>query len=93
MKTNFQMMMKLKNWYPKQRSIISNSEVNFVRDILKVEKRTIIELRNLRDFVVLWNNRKGVDYENFEQERKELDKMSAICGVIDGELWNRGQEV
>lgn len=93
MKTNFQTMMELKDWYPAERSFISGEEMDFVSEKFNLAERSIIELRNLRDFVVLWNNRKGVDYEDIHQEMKEIDKMSALCGVIDSEIWNRGGEV
>lgn len=80
---------------PKHRGIIDAGEVSYVRNVIKFENfKTELDLRNLRDMVVM--------YFSLKEEREELkahqifdlmDTMSAIVGVIDGELYNRGYEV
>lgn len=96
MKTNNEMLYNLKNWYPKELRFIGGEEVEYLKKALELKERSTLDLRNLRDYVVLHFGRntdyymKEKDWDNFV---KEEDKMSAICGVIDHELFNRGQLV
>lgn len=96
MKTNFQMMNELRDWFPKNFSVMSGDEVELVSKVLELENRSILELRNLRDFTVLildkWNA-KNVSDENWDEHIKHLDRMSAITGVIDNQLWHMGAEI
>ena len=95
-RTNFQIMKELKDWYPVNMGFISEEEMNFLSEELELKRRSIIELRNLRDFVVCFfvnighKQEKEMDWDAYI---KDQDKMSAICGVIDKELWRLGEEV
>ena len=96
MKTNNEMLYNLKNWYPEELHFIGEEEVEYLNKALELKERSTTDLRNLRDFTVLHFGR---NLDHYMEEKdwdgfvKEEDKMSAICGVIDHELFNRGQEV
>lgn len=102
MKTNFLMINDLNGFTPKTRGILTAEEANFVRATLCTKEMDEIGLRNLRDFVVMLY---GNEVDKLEREYKEgdtaivdkvfavMDKMSAVCGVIDNELFIRGCEV
>lgn len=49
----------------------------------------IIDLRNLRDFVVLFFSRKNED----KLDMADIDRMSAITAVIDKKIIEKGGEV
>ena len=84
--TNHLMLRKLLDVYhPETRGFMSFDEQELVRKKLQFEDRTVIELRNLRDFVVLSMSR-------FD-DMKDWDRMSAITHCIDMELVERGEEV
>lgn len=84
--TNHMMLSDLlKEYHPQERGILSEDEFKLVNEMLQLENRTVIELRNLRDFVVA---RLG-DSDNLE----DWDRMSAITHCIDTELFDRGAEV
>ena len=88
MKTNFQMIRELNKIYnPKEKGIVLNEEIILIKKTLHLEEMDILQLRNLRDFVVLY-------LSNFENDRTSLtDKISAITAVIDNEIFNKGGEV
>lgn len=84
--TNYQMLNNLLAMYdPKERGILSADEHQLIQEILELTDRTIIELRNLRDFVVAHMGR--------SDDLIDWDRMSAITHCIDTELFNRGVEV
>lgn len=70
---------------PEHRGILSADEADYVRDSLLIRERTVIDLRNLRDFIVAVMG----DSDSIE----DWDRMSAITHCIDMELFNRGVEV
>lgn len=85
-KTNHLMLVELLDVYhPKERGILSLEEDALIKEKLQLENRTVVELRNLRDFVVarLAHSDKMEDW----------DRMSAITHCIDMELFDRGVEV
>ena len=88
MKTNFQMIRELnKKYNPQEKGFVSKEEIVLIKDMLSLEEMDILQLRNLRDFTVLY-------FSSFkEKEIDSLDKMSAITAVIDNEIFNKGGEV
>lgn len=89
MKTNFAMMKDLlKEYEPKQFGIVNKDEIYLINEKLCLDEMNELQLRNLRDFTVLFFDSRMDDFD-----RKEMDKMSAITAVIDQKLWNIGAEV
>lgn len=88
--TNFQDVKKLMEVYhPDVRGFVSEKEDALITRTLHLDQRDILDLRNLRDFVVLFiggRNKK-------EQEMENIDRMSAITHVIDLKIWSLGGEV
>ena len=85
-KTNHIMLRELLDGYrPETRGILSEIEFKTITEALKLKERTVIGLRNLRDFVVL--------YMRGSDDVEDWDRMSAITHCIDTELFNRGVEV
>lgn len=84
--TNHLMLTKLLDVYkPKRRGVISEEECVLISETLHFKERNVIDLRNLRDFVVALLGR--------DDDMKTLDKMSAITYVIDIQLIERGAEI
>lgn len=87
MDTNFQMLRELlKGYHPEQNGIMSWSEHQLIHDTLHVGEMDILQLRNLRDFVVLYLGR-------CDESREDWDRMSAITHVIDSRISYLGGEV
>lgn len=85
-KTNFAMLKELlSEYHPEERGFATEKEVQMIRETLYLNNRTVIDLRNLRDFVVAVMG----DSDSIE----DWDRMSAITHCIDTELVNRGVEV
>lgn len=84
--SNYLMLIKLLDVYkPKRRGIMSEEEYVLISETLHLKERNVIDLRNLRDFVVALLSR--------DDDMKTLDKMSAITHVIDIQLVGRGAEI
>ena len=84
--TNHVMLMELLGVYhPANKGILNDYEMGLIKEKLQLENRTVIELRNLRDFVVA---RLG-DSDSME----DWDRMSAITHCIDMKLYEKGAEV
>lgn len=86
--TNFIMMKTLdKEYTPKNRGLISEDEQEIIKELLKLEERSLLDLRNLRDFVVLWYDCSSSTSEKEEDDVKKrmlaMDKCSAITHLID----------
>ena len=84
-RTNFQMLQEVKEHYrkytrpyvPETRSaIIDNREIALINQVFELEKRTLLDLQNLRDFVV------GIISK--QESLTFWDMLSAIVFVIDG---------
>ena len=58
---------------------------------LELDGRSEIELRNLRDFIVLWFNMEM--NRNMDNVLKLMDQLSAYTSVIDNKLFNMGCEI
>lgn len=88
--TNYQDMKKLMEVYhPEVRGFISNKEETLIAHTLHLDQRDILNLRNLRDFVVLFLSNCNKE----ELEIENMDKMSAITCVIDQKIWNLDGEI
>ena len=86
MNTNFQMLRELLEVYhPEQIGIASAQEVELINKKLHIKEMDILQLRNLRDFAVIFLG--GMD------TMEALDQMSAIASVIDHRIWDLGGEV
>ena len=92
MKTNYQMLMELKEFKPYRQGILNNTEVTMLKAVLRLDERSDVELQNLRDFVVMYYSMK-IEDATPKDRMTQMDIMSGICGVIDNEKWNRGMEV
>lgn len=90
MNTNFQMIKELNKKYdamPHKRGFATKEEVELISKTLCLEEMDILQLRNLRDFTVIF-----LDQMNTERISK-MDKVSAITSVIDNAIWKKGGEV
>lgn len=88
--TNFQNLRELlKSYIPKTFGIATVEEYSLIKSRLQLEVMEIIDLRNLRDFVVLFFSRKNED----KLDMADMNRMSAITAVIDKEIIERGGEV
>lgn len=88
--TNFQNLRDLlKSYKPKTFGIATVEECNLIRNSLQLEGMEVVELRNLRDFVVLFFSRNNGD----KRDMADMDRVSAITAVIDKEIMERGGEV
>lgn len=86
--TNFTMLRTLnKEFSPKRKGFIDGDEVKQIKDGLSLKEMNVLELRNLRDFVVMFYNGPA------EDEVSSSDKMSAITAVIDSCIHTTGNEV
>jgi hypothetical protein len=86
MQTNFQMLRELLDGYhPEQRGIVNWSEYRRIHDTLHIGDMDVLQLRNLRDFTVL--------YLSGSDDIDDHDRMSAITCVIDSRIVFLGEEV
>lgn len=92
MKSNYQMLVEIKDWKPQEHMIISEDKANFIISHFKIKERSDIELQNLRDFVVLYYSTQVKKTDSIVY-MDEMDKMSAITYIIDDEKYHRGMEV
>lgn len=89
MDTNYQMLLKLNEEYDAlehTRGIVTMKEIYLINEKLHLDEMSILDLRNLRDFIVC-------HFSTQDKEFKELDKMSAYVAVIDNKIFNLGGEV
>lgn len=89
---DFILLNKLFETYvPKQRGFISTEEKQLIIDMLELSGRSIINLRNLRNTVVMLVDirEKAADCDI----AMEIDRMSAITHIIDMELFKLGAEI
>ena len=92
MKTNFQMLKELmgeRKFTPKRRGVLSGEEVDMIETTLCLSDMDILQLRNLRDFAVVWFD----SLEDVEQDFKYMDIMSGVTAVIDRKILGLGGEV
>lgn len=86
METNFHMLRDLlEKYHPVQRSIVNIHEINLIKDTLHIGKMDELQLRNLRDFTVV--------YMSKSEKMEDWDRMSAITHIIDMRISQLGGEV
>lgn len=86
MDTNFQMLKDLLDKYhPAQRGIMNYDEKLMIQEMLHIGEMDILQLRNLRDFTVLYLGR--------SEKMKDWDVMNAITYCIDSAIIELGGEV
>lgn len=91
MKSNYQMLLLIKEWKPREFGFLCDDEIMHIRNVFKIYDRTDVELQNLRDFVVMYYALQF--YEDKKSVMSNNDKMSGICYVIDCEKVKRGMPV
>lgn len=92
MNTNFQMVIQLdKKYIPERKGYANGEEVKLIRNTLCITEMDVLQLRNLRDFVVLYYSQESD--KNNDRFWTDRDKMSSIVSVIDLQLLNLGEEV
>lgn len=90
MDTNYQMLLKLDTTYtPREWGIVNGEERKKIESTLHVKEMDILQLRNLRDFVVLYYHSQRHD----DPSLISMDKMSAIVYIIDKEIIEKGGEI
>ena len=96
MKTNFQMIMDIREYRPENRGWTSISEIKMLMNHFGLDKMSLLELQNLRDMVVLmfreWmqdDRSKG----DIDEMMKKTDAMQSITAVIDNFKMKAGAEV
>jgi len=96
MKTNFQMIMDIREYRPETRGFTSNSEIKMLMNHFGLDKMSLLELQNLRDMVVLMF-REWMQDDRSKGEIDEMmsksDAMQSITGVIDHFKMRAGGEV
>ena len=86
MKTNYSMLQELLQTYqPANIGFVSLDERLLIEKTLCLHRMDILALRNLRDFVVLFMDRRNT--------QESWDQMSAITHVIDMEISYKGGEI
>ena len=87
MNTNFANLKHLlEQYHPETMGVVTHSEQKLIEDTLEVKDMSVLDLRNLRDFVVLFFSCK-------DRSVSDLDRMSAITCVIDHHIFSKGGEV
>ena len=69
------MVVDFQDYMPAQRGFTSNEEMQRIAEHFNLANMTVLELQNLRDFVVLW-------YRN-DNMRDKFEAMLSITAVID----------
>lgn len=95
MKTNFQMIMDIREYRPETRGCTSIKEINNLMNHFGLDKMSLLELQNLRDMVVLMYREWMQDQRNDDIDKYfELsDAMQSITCVIDHFKMKAGGEV
>ena len=95
MRTNFQMIMDVREYRPETRGFTSISEIKMLMNHFGLDKMSLLELQNLRDMVVLmfreWmqdDRSKG----DVDEMMKKSDAMQSITAVIDNFQMQKGGE-
>ena len=92
--TNFQMLRALlKGFKPEERGILSAKEHKEILDALHINEMDILQLRNLRDFTVLFLSTKMEDKNEKIPALDTMDICSAITAVIDDRIFDLGGEI
>ena len=90
LQTNFCSLKELLTLYiPEKRRFVTAAEEKLIKTQLEIDRRDIMDLRNLRDFVVLYLSFRN----NKAEELIDLDRMSAITAIIDCQIAKLGGEI
>lgn len=96
MKTNFQMIMDIRDYRPETRGVTSIGEIKMLMNHFGLDKMSLLELQNLRDMVVLMF-REWMQDDRSKGEIDEMmsksDAMQSITAVIDHFKMKAGGEV
>lgn len=93
-KTNYQMLKELEKQYkPEKYGWMNAKEQELVSSILEIKYRDILDLRNLRDIVVMFYSLLTREQEKVCVTNINMDKMSAITYLIDSRIVELGGEV
>lgn len=87
MKSNYQMLLSIQEWKPREFGFLYNDEIMHIRNVFKIYDRTDVELQNLRDFVVMYYS---LQFTKDKPTLNDSGKMRGICYVIDCEKVKRG---
>ena len=94
MRTNNEMLQDLNTKYSVLthiKGVVTMKEIYLINSELELDGRSEVELRNLRDFIVLWFNME-INC-NMDNALKLMDQLSAYASVIDNKLSNMGCEI
>jgi hypothetical protein len=97
-KTHFQMILDVKDYCPKDDMFTSKEEIDMLAANFGLDKMSILELRNLRDMVVMfWTNKMREErYRNNMEYTDEYMRLShavqSITAVIDMYFYAHRQE-
>ena len=87
-RNNLMLSNLLKVYHPEEKGLISATEMELIVQALCLEEMDLLQLRNLRDYTVLFLTRNGND-----TTMEDWDRMSAIVCAIDHYIWKLGGEV
>lgn len=95
MKTNFQMIMDIREYRPETRGCTSIKEITMLMNHFGLDKMSLLELQNLRDMVVLMYREWMQDErtKDIDHYFKLADAMQSITCVIDHFKMKVGGEV
>lgn len=94
MRTYYQMIQSLRGYNPAKRGFTSDEEFLMIASHFGLSKMNLLELMNLRDMVVLAYDRwLDMAIDEFHEQRKLMDAMQSITGVIDTFKHKAGAEV
>lgn len=96
MKTNFQMIMDIREYRPKNRGCTSIKEIHKLMNHFGLDKMSLLELQNLRDMVVLMFREWMQDDRSkgeIDEMMSKTDAMQSITAVIDHFKMKVGGEV
>lgn len=86
MRTNFQMIMDIRDYRPETRGFTSISEIKMLMNHFGLDKMSLLELQNLRDMVVLMFTHWMQDDRSkgeIDEMMSKSDAMQSITAVID----------
>jgi hypothetical protein len=75
----------LEEYHPETRGIVSLYAMDMIEKTLHLDEMNVLQMRNLRDFVVLHLGR--------SEKMEDWDRMSAITTVIDMRISELGGEI
>ena len=94
--TNFVLLLRLLEAFtPVCHGILSSDEIRMIQEHLCIQSRSVMSLRNLRDFVVLFlADKADIERRNGNNEEffQLMDIQSGIVSVIDQQIWNLSGE-